>query len=159
MSKEKWIEQVNPIIRGKVNYFLTLYEASKKMQSIESSCFFKAFGKELLALDGFTRQRLRVVMVHNHPGQRKGAMKTKWNNEFFAKIGIIPSYWYYYHKIYGFSLESCMMRMKMKQQNKQKRQIQRVKENGQEYYTSERIRKINYVQRLATYNTLVSGMP
>lgn len=29
-SKEKWFEQVNPIIRGKVSYFLTIHEAIKE---------------------------------------------------------------------------------------------------------------------------------
>ncbi|MED4041166.1 reverse transcriptase domain-containing protein [Niallia taxi] len=154
LSKEKWINQVNPIIRGKVNYFLTIYKAIKANEEhgFESSCFFKAFGKELQAIDGYTRQRLRVSMIHNHPSQRKGhAMKTKWNNEFFAMIGLIPSYWYYYHKIYDFSLESYILRMKEKQQKQQERRILRAKEKGQEYYTPDRVRKMKYAQRLATY--------
>jgi RNA-directed DNA polymerase len=91
-------------------------------------------------------------MIHKHPNQRKGsAMKTKWNNEFFAMIGLIPSYWYYYHKIYGYTLESYILRMKEKQQNKQEKRILKAIEKGQEYYTPDRVRKIKYAQRLATY--------
>jgi RNA-directed DNA polymerase len=154
LSKDKWIEQVNPVIRGKVNYFLNIYKAIKANEEygFKSSCFFKAFGKELLAMDGYIRQRLRVAMIHKHPSQRKGhAMKTKWNNEFFAMIGLIPSYWYYYHKIYGFSLESYILRRKEKQKKDNEKRILKAKENGQEYFTPDRVRKMKYAQRLATY--------
>lgn len=41
--------------------------------------------------------------------------------------------------------------MKEKQKKKQERQIQRAKEKGQEYFTSNRVRKMIYAQRLATY--------
>lgn len=154
LSKEKWVENLNPLIRGKVNYFLNIYKAIKANEAygFKSSCFFKAFGKELLAIDGYTRRRLRVSMIHNHPTQRKGhALKTKWNNEFFAKIGLIPSYWYYYNGIYGFSLESYIIRMNEKQQKKHTRKIRKAKEKGQEYYTPDLVRKMKYAQRLATY--------
>jgi len=145
---------VNPIIRGKVNEFLMVHEAIKENARyvFKSSCFFQAFGKERQAIDGYIRRRLRVAMIHEHPNQRKGPlMKTKWNNEFFARIGLIPSYWYYYHKIYGFTLESYILRMKEKQQKKKEREIQRAKEKGQEYYTPDRVRKRKYAQRVATY--------
>ena len=62
-------------------------------------------------------------------------MTTKWNNEYFAGIGLIPSYWYYYHKIYCFSLISYIQRMKEKQRVKHTRRIQRAEGKGQEYYT------------------------
>lgn len=154
LSKEKWLNQVNPIIRGKVNYFLTIYEAVKEnaRYGFESSCFFKAFSNELLSIDAYIRRRLRVAMIHKHPNQRKGQlMQTKWNNEFFARIGLIPSYWYYYHNIYGFSLENYILRMKEKQRKNKVRQIQRAREKGQEYYTPDRVRKMNAAHRLATY--------
>jgi RNA-directed DNA polymerase len=154
LSKDKWIEQVNPIIRGKINYYLTIYEAIKENEKygFKSSCFFNSFGNKLLAIDGYIRQRLRVVMIHHHPSQRKGhAMKTKWSNAFFALIGLVPSYWYYYHKIYGFTLESYIDKMKEKQQKNYKADLQRAKEKGQEYFTPDRVRKMRYAQRLATY--------
>lgn len=151
LSKEKWLNTVNPIIRGKVNYFLTIYEAIKENEKygFKSQCFFKAFGNELLAIDGYIRRRLRVAMIHKNPSQRKGwLMTTKWNNEFFATIGLIPSYWYYYHKIYGFSLMSYIQRMKEKQRTKHARRIQQAKEKGQTYYTPDRVRKMTYAQQV-----------
>jgi len=103
----------------------------------------------LLAIDGYIRRRLMVAMIHQHPSQRKGwLMSTKWNNEYFAGIGLIPSYWYYYHKIYGFSLISYIQRMKEKQRAKHTKRIQRAKEKNQEYYTPDRVRKMNYAQRI-----------
>ncbi|XJZ28999.1 group II intron reverse transcriptase/maturase [Bacillota bacterium Lsc_1132] len=154
LSKDKWVEEVNPVIRGKVNYFLTIHEAIKANAEygFTSQCFFRSFNRELKAIDGYIRQRLRVSMIHDHPSQRKGhAMKTKWNNEFFARIGLIPSFWYYYHKIDGFSLESYILQMKEQQQKKQTNKIRKAKERGQEYYTPDRIRKMECTQRLATY--------
>jgi group II intron reverse transcriptase/maturase len=150
LSKEKWIEQVNPIIRGKVNYFHTIHKAIQlnAQYGIGSRCFYKTFGKELQAIDGYIRKRLRVAMIHDHPSQRKGwKMTKKWNNEFFARIGLIPGYWYFYHKIYGFTLESYIQRMNQAQQAKQKRAIAREKEKGQEYFTPDRLRKMNAGQR------------
>lgn len=150
-SKEKWINIVNSVIRGKVNYFLSVYEAIKENEKygFNSQCFFKAFGNELLAIDGYIRRRLRVAMIHQNPSQRKGwLMSTKWNNEYFARIGLIPSYWYYYHKIYGFSLQSYIQRMKEKQRSKLAKRIQRLKEKGQTYYTPDRVRKMTYAQQI-----------
>ncbi len=108
LSKEKWLEQVNPIIRGKVNFFLNVYLAIEENENYgqNSSCFLNSYGRELEAIDAYTRQRLRVAMIHHHPKQRKGhLLKTKWNNEFFARIGLIPSMWLYYSKQFGYTLE------------------------------------------------------
>ncbi|GAA0965768.1 hypothetical protein GCM10009575_099450 [Streptomyces rhizosphaericus] len=77
-------------------------------------------------------------------------MTRKWNNEFYVRIGLIPAYWYFYHKIYGFTLESYIQRMNQTQQAKQKRTIARAKETGQEYFTPDRLRKMNASQRLVT---------
>jgi acyl-ACP thioesterase len=91
-------------------------------------------------------------MIHKHPSQRKGhAMATKWNNEFFVRIGLVPAFWHYNNVQYGHSLEDYIQYMKSKQKTKKAREIARTKECGQEYYTPERIRKMQYAQRLATY--------
>ncbi|MFC3783380.1 reverse transcriptase domain-containing protein, partial [Bacillus chungangensis] len=65
-SKEEWINRVNPIIRGKVNYFLTLWQAieENKKYGLNSSCYYNTFKNELLAIDGYIRKRLRVAMIH-----------------------------------------------------------------------------------------------
>lgn len=154
LNPKKWLEQVNPVIRGKINYFLNIFNAIKDNQKYgqESRCFLNAYGRELEAIDAYTRQRLRVAMIHNHPSQRKGhAMKTKWNNEFFARIGLIPATWLYYSKQFGYTIEQYIARQKERQKKSQARKVQRAKERGQEYYTPDLVRKMNYAQRLATY--------
>jgi len=78
-------------------------------------------------------------------------MKTKWNNEFFARIGLIPAHWLYIHVQYGYSLDEYLDYMKTRQTAKQQRKVQKAKERGEEYYTPERVRKMQYAQRLATY--------
>lgn len=154
-SKEEWMKRVNPIIRGKVNYFLTLWEAleENKRYGLKSSCYFNTFGRELLAIDAYIRKRLRVAMLHKHPNQRKGwAMTTKWNIEYFAMIGLIPSFLQYYGKQYGYQLYDYLQYMKDKQKKKYKRAVERAKEKGENYFSPERTRKMNYAQRIATYN-------
>lgn len=154
-SKEVWIEKVNPVIRGKVNYFLTLWEAIKANEEygLKSSCYINVFGNELKAIDGFIRRGLRVCMIHKHPSQRKGwAMMTKWNIEFFVRIGLVATFQYYYGKQYGYTPESYVEYMKNMQEKKQQKRIQKAKERGEEYYTPDRVRKINYVQRIAKYS-------
>ncbi len=92
----------------------------------ESHCYIKAFNNELLSIDGYIRRRLRVAMIHDHPTQRKGwAMSTKWNNEYFARVGLIPAFWLYYNYQTGASIEDYIKYMKDKQKKKHKRRIQR----------------------------------
>lgn len=47
-------------------------------------------------------------------------MTRKWNIEFFARSGLILAYWFYYHKIYGYSIENYIQRMKEKQKKPKK---------------------------------------
>lgn len=152
LSHKKWLEQVNPVIRGKVNFFLNVYQAIKENERYgqQSSCFLNSFGKKLQDIDAYTRQRLRVVMIHHHPSQRKGhVMKTKWNNEFFTRIGLVPAHWLYYSKQFGYTIEQYIQRMSRKAKEKKAKLIQRAKEKGQEYYTPDRVRKMNYAWRIA----------
>lgn len=149
LSKEVWVNRVNQVIRGKINYFLTIWEAIKENQKFgkEFSCFFNVFRNELLAIDGYTRRRLRVAMIHHHPSQKKGQkMSTKWGIEFFTKIGLVPAFQYYYGKQFGYSPEDYVQYMKAKHEKKYKRALQRAKERGKEYFTPERVRKINCAQ-------------
>lgn len=151
-SKEVWVSRVNPIIRGKVNYFHTIWKAIKANEAygMKSRCFFNVFSKELLAIDSYIRRRLRVAMLHKHPSQRKGwAMGTKWNNEFFVKIGLNPAFYYYYEKLYGYTVADYLKYMKERQTKKYKRVIQRAKEKGQDYFTPNLVCKMNYAQRIA----------
>lgn len=75
----------------------------------------------------------------------------KWNNEYFARIGLIPTYWLYNSTQFGYTIEQYIDYMKKKQKEKHTSKVERAKEKGQEFYTPDRVRKIQYVQRLATY--------
>ncbi|BFH63343.1 hypothetical protein PAJ34TS1_39350 [Paenibacillus azoreducens] len=77
-------------------------------------------------------------------------MKTKWNNEFFARIRLVPAFWVYYNAQYGYTLDDYMDFMKNKQKTKQVQRKRKASERGEAYYTPERVRKIQYAQRLAT---------
>lgn len=148
-SKEVWIERVNQVIRGKVNYFLTLWNAinENKKYGREFSCFFNVIKDDLLAIDSFIRRRLRVAMIHDHPSQRKGhKMKTKWGIEFFARIGLVPTFQYYYGKQYGYTIEDYIQYMKEKQEKKYKRALQRAKERGEKYFTPKTVQMIKCAQ-------------
>jgi len=152
LNSKAWLELVNPVIRGKTNYFLTLYKAVQENAKYgqQSHCYFNIFGKQLRAIDGYIRQRLRVAMIHSHPSQRKGhLMKTRWNNEFFARIGLIPAYWLYNSKQFGYTIDQYVDYMKKRQKKRQDRAVERAKERGQEYYTPDRVRKMQYAQKVS----------
>ena len=153
LSKEAWLKRINPIVRGKVNYYLNLYNAveANKGYGQESHCYLKGFSNELHAIDAYTRQRLRVAMIHHHPTQRKGyAMTMKWNVEFFCRIGLIPANWLYYSKMFGYTIEKYIERQSKKVKNKRDKYIAKLKSKGQEYYTPDRLEKIATIKRFAT---------
>jgi group II intron reverse transcriptase/maturase len=144
-SKEEWVKSVNPIIRGKINYYLNLWKAieANKEYGLASSCYFNVCSNELTAIDGFIRKRLRVAMIHRHPTQRKGiAMSLRWNTEFFAKIGLIPAFWLFYGTQFGHTLESYIQYIKEKSRRKLERAKARAREKGEVYYTEKKLRKI-----------------
>src|SRR5690606_9682123 len=146
-SQEVWVNRVNPVIRGKVNYFLTIWKAVKENEGLgmKCRCIYNTCKDELLSIDSYVRRRLRVAMIHNHPTQRKGwAMSTKWNNEFFARIGLVAAFQYYYGPQFGHTMEDYIIYMKEKGQKKHKRALQRAKEKGREYFTPDTIRKMDY---------------
>lgn len=121
LSKEAWIERVNPIIRGKVNYYLNPYKAVKANEAYGqiNHCYLRAFSGDLHRIDSYIRQRLRVAMIHKHPSQRKGWQMThKWGVEFFYKIGLVPSSWLYYNKMNGYTIEQYVERQTRKNKSK-----------------------------------------
>jgi len=145
LSKEAWIDRVNPIIRGKVNYYLNPYKAVKanEVYGQKSHCYLSAFSKDLHGIDSYVRQRLRVAMIHKHPNQRKAyQMTVKWGIEFFCKIGLISSNWLYYNKMYGYTVEQYVERQTKKIREKTQKHIANLKAKGQEYYTPARLAKM-----------------
>jgi RNA-directed DNA polymerase len=145
LSTKAWLEMLNPIIRGKVNYYLNIFKAvnANKKYGQKSRCILQAFSRQLHEVDSYARQRLRVAMIHKNPCQRKGWLMTrKWNNEYFVKIGLIPSNWLYFNKMWGYNIEIYLEKITSKIKKKTEQQIKRMKQKGQEYYTPDRLLKI-----------------
>lgn len=91
-SFEKWKEILNPILRGKYNYFLIPHKVMMELRPL-----FKARGRYMHGipvirfneLDGYVRQRLRVNFScrgKKHGGQVQGKLLTPiYDNVFFIK--------------------------------------------------------------------------
>ena len=100
-SFEEWAEELNPILRGKYNYFLMANKAVKAVWQESNRRKKKFHGKAKRGysdLDGYVRQRLRVNFGNRgkrHAGQIDGKMLTmKYNNEFFVKkMGLVTGHY------------------------------------------------------------------
>lgn len=96
-SFEKWKEILNPILRGKFNYFLIPFEIKKELEPILKEMGRTMHGIPALnagVLDGYVRQRLRVSFSCRGKkcgGQVQGKLLTvKYGNEFFIKdMGLV----------------------------------------------------------------------
>ena len=145
--KEEWIKDINPIIVGKTNYFLNVYKALKVFEGrIQTHCVIHAMSTYLDKMDSYVRQRLRMCMIHKHPTVRKSyGMHYKWNIKFFVCVGLIPSKWWFYYKMWEtYTIEKYVeYHMRRNNVNMVKR-IQILKEQGVEYYTKERLKKMGY---------------
>lgn len=145
--KEEWIKDINPIIVGKTNYFLNVYKAFKVFEGrIQTHCVIHAMSTYLDKMDSYVRQRLRMCMIHKHPTVRKSyGMHYKWNIKFFVCVGLIPSKWWFYYKMWKtYTIEKYVeYHMRRNNVNMVKR-IQILKEQGVEYYTKERLKKMGY---------------
>ena len=153
LGQDAWVKRVNPIIRGKINYYVIPYKAVQKNKAygLESRCYLKGFSRELHKIDAYTRQRLRVCMIHVHPTVRKGmSMMHKWNIERFCKIKLIPANWLYYDIMWGYPIEKYIEKQTTKNKKRQAKYVERLKTEGVEYYTKDRIDKIAYSKGLVT---------
>lgn len=69
---------------------------------MQAHYLIRAMSKYLEKMDKYVRQRLRMCMIHKHPTVKKAyGMCYKWNIEFFVRIGLIPSKWWFYYKMWG----------------------------------------------------------
>jgi len=153
LSQEVWMQRVNPIIRGKVNFYLYPFKAieKNKLYGVESHCYLNSISNKLDNIDSYTRQRLRVCMIHKHPGVRKGfQMVHKWSVKYFCRTKLIPSNWLYYNRSIGFEIEEYIENHTKKWKKKREKQIERLKSQGKEYYTKERLRGIAINKGLVT---------
>ena len=145
--KEEWIKDVNPIIVGKTNYYLNVYKALKVFEGhMQTHCVIRAMSKHLERMDKYVRQRLRMCMIHKHPTVRKAfGMCYKWNIEFFVRIGLIPSKWWFYYKMWGtYTIEKYVEYHMYRNKVDMDKRIQKSKELGIAFYTKERLKKMDY---------------
>lgn len=147
LPKEVWVRRVNEVITGTVNYYLKVYQAFEHLKShnIVVNCNLNIMGKKLHAMDSYARERLRMCMIHRHPTVR-GAMRmrTKWNIEYFASIGLKPANWIYFNKLYGYTIEQYVNRQMNRNKANYARQLDKYKSEGKVYYTKERLNKISH---------------
>lgn len=145
--KEEWIKDINPIIVGKTNYYLNVYKALKVFEGhMQTHCVIHAMSTYLDMMDSYVRQRLRMCMIHKHPTVRKAyGMCYKWSIEFFARIGLVPSRWWFYFKMWGiYTIEMYVEKQKHRNKVIMNKRIQKLKVQGKEYYTKERLKKMDY---------------
>lgn len=147
-SHEKWRQILNPKIRGKVNYILKAVDARNAVDKALEERGFKsrcvlAMG-ELANIDAYIRQRLRIALVHKNPNRRKGhLMKLKFSNKFFLLDLELVSGEFMLYNIHGtWTLEQYADYKLEKGRKKHKEYVRKLKEKGQEYYTQDRLRKI-----------------
>ncbi|MEH7274735.1 hypothetical protein [Neobacillus vireti] len=145
LNNKEWINRVNPIIRGKVNYYVTIIKAIKANEEVgqKSRCTTRWMRRFFLAIYGYIRRRLRVAFIHRHPNQKKEQkMRIKLNNTFFVVIKLTPSYWLYLNQAYCFRLEEYINEMKIKGKKKYHNAIKRAKERCEEYFIPHRPQKM-----------------
>lgn len=146
-SQDKWVSMLNPIIVGKVNYYLNIYKALKifKKHNYKTHCDINLMGRELNTIDKYIRQRLRMCMLHKHPTVRKAfGMTVKWNIAFFAMIGLKPAYWHYFNTMYGYPIELYVQRQQGINKEVTKNRMEKYRKAGIKYYTKQRNKKIAY---------------
>lgn len=145
--KEEWIKDINPIIVGKTNYYLNVYKALKVFEGrIQTHCVIHAMSAYLDKMDSYVRQRLRMCMLHKHPTVRKAyGMCYKWNLEFFACIGLVPSKWWFYFKMWGtYTMDKYVEYHMQRNKASMNKYIQKLRDQGKEYFTKEKLKKMDY---------------
>ena len=96
-SFEKWTELLNPVLRGKFNYFLIHFQVEQEIKLLLQERGRIMHGIPALkagVLDGYVRQRLRVNFScrgKQHGGQVQGKLLTvKYDNKFFIRcMGLV----------------------------------------------------------------------
>lgn len=90
-SFEKWKEKLNPVLRGKYNYFLIANKACKEVKEALKQKGYEFHGYpqyNINKLDGYVRQRLRVNFScrgKKHGGYNQGRLlRVKYPNRFFG---------------------------------------------------------------------------
>ncbi|MDH6367478.1 RNA-directed DNA polymerase [Breznakia sp. PH1-1] len=129
-SFEKWKEILNPVIRGKFNYYLKAMKAKQAVEEVLESrglkCKCIVSHNEYKTLDGYVRQRLRVAFScrgKKNGCRRDGKLLTvKYDNLFFLKeMGLVSGhYMFNLHNNNGITIEEYCMKTKRKNQKRTK---------------------------------------
>lgn len=102
-SNEQWTAELNPILRGKFNYFLISVRACMEVQKAlaERNRRFHGYAfSKYYTLDGYVRQRLRVNFANrgrHHARYADGKLlNVKYGNEFFIRdMGLVTGSFLY----------------------------------------------------------------
>ena len=152
-ESEQEIERAGTVAREVISslgleiYYLNVYKAIEvlKRHDIEIHCLLQPMGTRLHAIDQYTRQRLRMCMLHKHPTIRKAfGMTHKWNIEWFSKVGLKPANWYYYHIMNGYTLEQYVEKQQGRNKLRGKNNIEKQRQKGIEIFSKERQKKMAY---------------
>ncbi len=146
-SQDKWVSMLNPIIVGKVNYYLNVYKALEifKKHNYKTRCNIKIMGWKLNKIDQYIRHRLRMCMLHKHPTIRRASgMNVKWNLKFFALIGLKPANWYYFNVMYDYPIEIYVQNQQSKNRTRAKKNAESDRKLGTKRYTKQKFTKIAY---------------
>ena len=106
---------------------------------MQAHYLIRAMSKYLEKMDKYVRQRLRMCMIHKHPTVKKVyGMCYKWNIEFFVRIGLIPSKWWFYYKMWGtYTIEKYVEYHMHRNKVDMEKRIQKFKELGIAFYTKD----------------------
>lgn len=153
-SYEKWIEILNPIIRGKTNYMMNIQKAEKAVhealveRGYRSRCILTNHSI-MSRIDAYIRQRLRVALIHRNPNRNKAKMRThQYSNKFFIETMKLVSSHYMFRKFNTetLTIEEYVEHLKENSRKAVQRRIKSLKEKGQEYYTPARLKQISYAK-------------
>lgn len=140
------IETINPIIRGKINYYRTIENAKRlnKEKEQESNCVTYGMLEQIEIMDRYIRQRIRIVSIAKHPTMKKVmALYNKFSIKVIhGLLKLVSCYQYYFSKINNMTIESYIEKYERKGKEMLNKNIKRAKEKGKEYFTKERLLKM-----------------
>lgn len=124
-SFEQWTAVLNPILRGKFNYFMIVQRACNAVAAVlkeRGRSFHGISYKGYVDLDGYVRQRLRVNFANrgrHHARVKDGfILHVKYSNAFFIKeIGLVCGQFMHW-QMYNPSLSVDDFLATLKQRNK-----------------------------------------
>lgn len=129
-SFEQWTEILNPVLRGKFNYFLIVQKACSEVHAVQMERglpFHAVSYKGYADLDGYVRQRLRVNFANrgrHHARYKDGFIyNVKYGNAFFFKsMGLVSGqlmHWRLFHP--NITVDEFLQKIKRKKRSKSRK--------------------------------------